>query len=167
MFRRLLYLGTKQDATFILSPNKIQPIKTSMKYPLLIKALTLLSFTFLISIFLLYREGRFNKYLQNEDSPMQTSHNGGTIASAKSDSSKDKKDSMQLVLLSSSKSMILIDKKPLAGGSLKTSKKTNRQLTTSGILSSSKSGVVFTPLSLTKFDSVIFDSLKVKPIKKK
>jgi len=142
-----------------------------MRYPLLVKALTLLSFTFLISVFLLYREGRFNKYLLNESSSLQTSHNGGTITSNQGDSTKAKKDSLPQLLLSSSKSIILIDKK--RGGTGVTPKNLRQPVhkPVTEIMSSSKSTTIFRPalpLIIVNDSPIYFryDTVKRKSIKK-
>jgi len=104
-----------------------------MPYSHFTKGATLLSFGVLISLFLLYKTGRFDPVAGNSPSEeLQGSPNSGPIKKNKSDAAaKRKKDSIEKarIRMSSSKSGIITDDVRM---------------------SSSKSGVIFTP----KQDSV-------------
>jgi len=132
-----------------------------------IKALTLFSFISFLTAFLLYRTGYFDPYTTVEDPALQTSHNGGTITPAKPDSlvTMYKLDSAQMLRLSSSKSIVLVDKNPIIFPTIKQPKKsvyTEKPIMWSG----SKSGIIFTPPRVQlKIDSIKFDLEKIKRIK--
>jgi hypothetical protein len=132
-----------------------------MKYPKFIKPLTLTGFIFLITIFLFYRTGKFDVYLTAEKTSLQTSHNGGTIK-------PDKIDSTQKLRFSSSKVLILTDKKPLLFDTTKIKKKPDSlELKKLYLMSGSKSGAIFTtPLLSNNIDS-LFKLYKPKYKKKK
>jgi hypothetical protein len=113
-----------------------------MKKITIIKAFTLLSFLFLIGIFLLYRVGKFDTYLFTEEPVIQSSHNGGKITTLTINS-----DSTRLTRLSSSKSMIITDRnRPLTpsarGVQITTARTTNPDSTYRARMSSSKSLVL-------------------------
>ncbi len=120
-----------------------------MKHNLIIKGITLTCFITLIGIFLIYRSGRFNSFFSTDETPIQSSHNGGKITItrttgydsaqyAKISSSKSFMMNKNASIitneknkrLSSSKSLVMIDDDPIL-----TSKKNSR-------LSSSKSIVM-------------------------
>lgn len=74
----------------------------------LFKGFALINFICLLTLFLCYRGGYFDKYFFGEN--QLTSPNGGTPAKVSKDAAKKKNDSLQrAVRLSSSKSMIIID----------------------------------------------------------
>jgi hypothetical protein len=136
-----------------------------MKHATVIKPFTLLIFIFLITTFLFYRTGKFDVYLTAEKSSLQTSHNGGTIKPYKIDST-------QKLRFSSSKVLILTDKKSLLFDTSKFKKKPDSlALKKRYLMSSSKSGAIFTtPLIKNNIDSMIkyynIDSI-LKPSKPK
>ena len=110
-----------------------------------IKGITLFGFVFLITSFLLYRVGRFDNFINDDSSPIQTSPNGAVINSAKADTLKPQKDSLQKLRLSSSKSIVLIDKKPTYVDSVKNKYKQGEKKMTREILPGSKSAYIFRP----------------------
>ena len=136
-----------------------------MKQSIFIKGLTLFSFVFLIGVFLIYRAGKFDTYLEINNSTLQTSHNGGTIMSSKTDSLKSKKDSTQKLRLSSSKSMVITGEKYFFTNPIIKKPKTDsvKRL----MLSSSKSAIIFRSFEKQKFkaDSAKLDSM-IKKLKK-
>jgi hypothetical protein len=81
-----------------------------MKPAVFIKGLTLFSFILLISTFLLYRAGKFNAYLFDEEPVIQISHNGGKILTTRITGY----DSIKQTRLSSSKSLVLTDNDPIS-----------------------------------------------------
>ncbi|MGG9962911.1 hypothetical protein [Ferruginibacter sp. SUN106] len=139
-----------------------------IKHSRLVKALTLFSFIFLITAFLLYRTGSFETYLSGKGSDLQTSHNGGTIKPARLDSLlPSTMDSSERLMMYSSKSMVLVDKKiNLFDSIIKKKKKFPEWATPPVIMSSSKSGMIFTPKE-TKLaiDTPKFDIKKFKRLK--
>jgi hypothetical protein len=131
--------------------------------PALIKSLTLLSFMFLITTFLLYRMGKFDTYLPGSQTDLQSSPNGGTVNSQKKDSVIIKADSAQLQILSSSKSMIVTNRKYVFFDTAKNKSKFKPVPVRSPvIMSSSKSGHIFpTPIIYHKPDTIKFDIKKI------
>jgi hypothetical protein len=125
-----------------------------------IKGLTLLSSLSLVTLFLLFRIGAFDKPSFSNQNSFQTSHNGGNINPLSIDTIKSKKDSIKPLMFSSSKVLILTDKKPTFLDSLK--KKPTRykypKIETE-ILSSSKSAIIFKPQQTFKLN---LDSFKLK-----
>ena len=112
--------------------------------PALIKSFTLLSFLFLITIFLLYRMGKFDTYLSGSQTDLQSSPNGGTVNYSKKDSVILKVDSAQMQILSSSKSMVVTDRKYIFFDTAKNKSKFKPVPVKSPVLmSSSKSGAYF------------------------
>jgi len=108
--------------------------------------MTLLVFLFFITAFVLYRAGTFDKYLSSESS-VQTSPNGGNVSTGGIDTlPKTTKDSShsQRLMLSSSKSLVLIDRKLSLSDSisLKRTIDSANDLRKRIMLSSSKSGHV-------------------------
>jgi hypothetical protein len=131
------------------------------------RGITLLGFVFLLTSFLLYRMGKFDVFINNNLSPVQTSPNGGAINTTTADTSKPQKDSAERLRLSSSKSVVLIEKKPLQVDSTK--KKyglDDKKMKEMELLSSSKSGYVFKPRYPAK-DSLRKDSLKKQMLKQR
>ena len=80
-----------------------------MKFRLFIKVITVLSFILLISSFLLYRTGKLNSWLINNEPIIQTSHNGGKVYVIRTTNY----DTIIPSRLSSSKSLVLTDNDPL------------------------------------------------------
>lgn len=137
-----------------------------MKQSKFIKGLTLLSFAFCITTFILYRVGQYDEYLISGKSPFQTSHNGGTITTSQNDSLKIRKDSIQKLMLSSSKVLILTDKKFPFFDTVKWKKNKVDKFKSKNIemLSSSKSAIIFKPKENFKLnlDSIKLDTTKSK-----
>lgn len=136
-----------------------------MTQSIFIKGLTLFSFVFLIGVFLIYRAGKFDTYLEINNSTLQTSHNGGAITSSKTDSLKSKKDSTQKLRLSSSKSVVITGERYFFTNPINKKPKTDsvKRL----MLSSSKSAIIFKSFEKQKFkaDSAKLDSI-IKKLKK-
>jgi uncharacterized membrane protein len=131
------------------------------------KGLTLLSSLTLVTLFLLYRTGIFDRSLLNNQNSLQTSHNGGTINPGGINKTKNRKDSIDPLLFSSSKVMILTDKTPNYVDSIrKFSAKYKYQKNETEILSSSKSSIIFKPKQTSKFNPDSFflkyDTSKMK-----
>jgi len=130
-----------------------------MKHSKFIKGLTLLSFAFFIIVFLLYRIGKFDMYLKNEKSSLQTN----PIFSNQSDTSKPKMDSSQKLMMSSSKVLILTDKRTGFSDSIKNTLQSDTfRLKEQVIMSSSKSAIIFKPPTTNKRN---LDSLKLDTVK--
>ncbi|MEO6254900.1 MAG: hypothetical protein ABIO79_16435 [Ferruginibacter sp.] len=121
-----------------------------MKYRVLIKGITLVSFVALISLFLLYRMGKFNSYFVEEEPAFQTSHNGGKIVSTTPES-----DSAWQLRLASSKSMVLIERSAInpsvKGAQVRTTRTTTPDRTGKERMSSSKSMVMVDYLNYDPF----------------
>ena len=123
------------------------------------KGLTLLGFVLLLTTFLLYRTGNFDVIIKNGLSPLQTSPNGAAINAAKADTLKPKNDTLEKLRLSSSKSIILIEKKPTYFDSIKNKyKRGNNKVKERELLPGSKSAYIFRPRSSIA-DSLRKDSL--------
>ncbi len=75
----------------------------------LFKTIAFVNFIGLLSLFLLYRNGSFDKYLYNETNTIITSPNGGTPVKTNKDASTSNTDSLNNLRLSSSKSAIIFD----------------------------------------------------------
>ncbi len=136
-----------------------------MKKLYLIKLITLLSSISLVTVFLLYRVGFFENLTIGEQNNLQTSHNGGKFNSLKVNTIENKKDSSKSLMLSSSKFMILTDKKSTFLDSLKKKSLKNKYPNNpTEILSSSKSAIIFKPKQSFNLDSfrIKLDSLKAK-----
>jgi hypothetical protein len=131
------------------------------------KGLTLLSSLSLVILFLLYRVGTFDKSDLSSQASLQTSHNGGNINPSTIDTPSAKKDSVKPLMLSSSKVLILADKKPTFLDTLKKNPfKYRYPKSETEILSSSKSAIIFKPqqtrnLNLDSF-KVKYDTIKTK-----
>ncbi|HLG40441.1 MAG TPA: hypothetical protein VI461_12265 [Chitinophagaceae bacterium] len=133
-----------------------------MKKSRLLQGLTLLSFLFFITVFVLYRAGKFDSYLSHARSQLQTSPNGGNI-SVKTDTLPGLlKDSSDRPMLSSSKLVIPADQKLSFMDSVKQKRrldsltKKNKRIMMSG----SKSGQIFIPSFKLNSDSLKSDNLK-------
>ena len=131
------------------------------------KGLTLFGFVFLLTSFLLYRTGKFDSIINNSLSPLQTSPNGAAINAANADTLKPKNDTLEKLRLSSSKSIVLIEKKSTYFDSIKNKyKRDNNRVKEKELLPGSKSAYIFRPRhsivdSLRK-DSLIKQMLKPK-----
>lgn len=135
-----------------------------------IKAFILLSFISLITLFLLYRTGKFDKYVLNERSELQSSPNGGFIPSNKKDTTKSKNYFADKLRLSSSKFIILSDKTPsFLDSAKKRIKLPYIQPPNEQMMSSSKSAIIFTPITFKPLKSIRFliDSLNNDTTKNK
>lgn len=142
-----------------------------MKRSKFIQGLTLLSFIFLLTAFVLYRMGKFDGYFSNSNSQYQTSPNGGSIGQQPTDTvPKRAQDSSARLMLSSSKSMVLIDQKLSPRDSIKLTKKLDSlRQHDKAMMSSSKSSVIFTPPKFKISDTfryIIPDSIKNKKLYK-
>jgi len=131
------------------------------------KAITLLSSLSLVTLFLLYRVGAFDKSPLNDQAALQSSHNGGNINPSTIDTTGPKRDSTKLLMLSSSKVLILTDKKPTFLDSLKKKPaKYKYPKSETEILSSSKSAIIFKPQQTIEFNidsfKLKYDSLNIK-----
>jgi len=135
----------------------------------LIKGMTLLSAVSFVTIFLLYRVGKFDHYFSSTS--LQTSTNGGAMSSNYIDTIP-KIDSTQKIMLSSSKSIIIIDQKRYRFIDTLKTKKTRvlyfdptKTKPTEVIMSSSKSGKIFSPIESPAIyvpvyiDSITYDTL--------
>lgn len=129
-----------------------------MKPGTFIKRITLFGFVFLITVFLLYRIGRFNVFVNANSSPVQTSPNGAAINPAKADTIKPIKDSSEKLRLSSSKSIVLTEKKPAYVDSIKNKYNHDERKVKREILPGSKPAYIFRP-RYTMADSLRKDSL--------
>lgn len=121
----------------------------------LIKGLTLFSSTVLVGLFLLYRIGAFDHYFIAESELIQGSHNGGAV--------KSKfliRDTTHMTMLSSSKVLIITDKRHRLFDS---SRVRPRELTVpildTRMLGSSKSAIIFSPKYSKRFRT---DSFYIK-----
>lgn len=130
-----------------------------MNHSKLVKGLTLLIFVVLITLFLLYRTGKFDTYLTNSESFLQAI----PTSSNQSDTSKPKMDSSQKLMMSSSKVLILTDKRTRFSDSIKNTLKSDTfRLKEQVIMSSSKSAIIFKPPTANKrnLDSLKLDTAK-------
>ncbi len=137
-----------------------------MKHSKFIKAITLLSFVFFITLFLLYRTGKFDAFLSNEESPLQT-FNDNISHSSKIDTLIPKKDSSQRLMFPSSKSIVLSDKRIGLRDSLykKNQSTPFKRKKSELMMSSSKSGTIIKPIPFKKDkDSIRIDTISYKPI---
>lgn len=143
-----------------------------MKKSKFIKGLTLLSFVFFITFFLLYRVGKFDSYLSNKNPSLQASPNGGAINSMLIDT-LPKIDSSERVMLSSTKSVIVINLKKYSFFDTLKKKKprvvyVDPTKTKEVRMSSSKSGKIFSPIEPpftyvpVYIDSITYDTLTRK-----
>ena len=138
-----------------------------MKSGSFFKGLTLLGFIFLLTLFLFYRTGKFDAIINNSLSPLPTSPNGAAMNVAKADTLKPKNDTLEKLRLSSSKSIVLIEKKSTYADSIKNKyKRDNKKVKEKELLPGSKSAYIFRPRdsiadSLRK-DSLIKQMLKPK-----
>ena len=125
-----------------------------------IKALTLSSFLLFITAFVLYRSGKLDTWFDKEEPSIQTSHNGGSIADNTMDTTKPVvPDTTPRLMMSSSKSMVLTDKSKRYKDTIGLKKKVDSIKRETILMSSSKSGIIFKPLSVN-MDSVKTDTAK-------
>lgn len=132
-----------------------------MKSSVLIKSLTLLGFVSLVMVFIFYRMGKFDTYFLSNDAIIQNSSNGGTIVTASTDTlTMKQKDSLRILMMSSSKSIILPEK----GFQLRDTSKFKKKYLKPGktnMLSSSKSSLIVDPQKRNFYvDSLQNDSIK-------
>ena len=136
-----------------------------MRQSKLIKGVTLFSFLILITTFLLHRVGKFDTIPTNERSSLQTSCSEGIINTSQGDTLGPKNDSLQKLMLPSSKVVILTDKKYSFPDSTKKKTRTSYPRPKKvEMMSSSKSGIIFKPGHDIKFnpDSLSYDTTKMK-----
>ena len=136
-----------------------------MKNSKLFKGLALLNFVGLLVAFLLYRNGSFENRFSKTASNEFTSSNGGVATKQSTDSIASKKKSLEESRLSSSKSMIIIDKFKFKADSIKPKKdlKKNKDIR---IMSSSKSAIIIEPTFFLK-DSSLIKKIEKDKVKKK
>ena len=123
------------------------------------KAIALINFVLLITVFLLYRNGSFDHYLYGSNERNLTSPNGGTPAKVSKDSIPKKYDSLRSIRMSSSKSIVIMDERKLRTEAMYIkfdSTKIRSKPEEKGLMYSSKSGRIVTPRSFS------FDSSKIK-----
>lgn len=140
--------------------------------PFLKKAITLLSSLSLVILFLSYRVGTFDTTSLNDKPALQTSHNDGNITPSPIDTTKPKNDSVNPLMISSSKVLILTDKKPtFLDSSRQKLLKYKYPKSETEILSSSKSAIIFKPQQTYKINldsfKLKYDTLKTKKQKNK
>jgi len=126
------------------------------------KGLALLNFVTLLTLFLFFRNGSFDKYFDNDKN--LTSPNGGTPPKVSKDTIVQKKDSIQRQRLSSSKSLVLIDNIKLDKDTSRIAKDSitiNLTEEEKRLMYSSKSGIIIDP-KMFKTDSFKFKSIKAK-----
>ena len=141
-----------------------------MNHSPFIKGLTLLSFLSLISIFILYRMDKLNGFFKSEASPIQTSPNGGAVNTAKADTMKPSTiDSLRRLRMSSSKSILIFDKKPNLFDTIKRKYKPSTNKTETPLMfSGSKSGPIIRRDDIRfLLDSLKKDSLKNQKVNPK
>ena len=130
-----------------------------------LKGLILISSVSLVTAFLLYRAGIFNKVSGQRNSDLQMSNNNVIVETNLNDTTKPITDSPHKLILPSSKSLVLTDNKTIfSDSSRRRPVKGSVPKTEREILSSSKSGIILKP----SFDSIqmILDTSKIE-IKKK
>jgi hypothetical protein len=128
------------------------------------KGIALINFIVLITVFLLYRNGSFDRYIYGANERNLTSPNGGTPAKVSKDSATKKMDSLALLRLSSSKSIVVMDERKLRIETMKLqldSTKIRSGTEEKRLMYSSKSGLIVDRKSL------FADSSKIKQDKTK
>lgn len=126
------------------------------------KGIALLNFIILITVFLLYRNGSFDRYIYGANERNLTSPNGGTPAKVSKESTSKETDSLQNLRMASSKSMIIVDERKLRTDAIFIKLDTTKpslKPEEKRLMYSSKSGMMVEPKSFP------FDSSKVKQIK--
>lgn len=132
-----------------------------MKKATWIKALTLSSFLLFITTFVLYRSGKLDTWFDKEEPSIQTSPNGGTIADNTIDTAKPVvPDTTRRLMMPSSKSIVLTDKAKRNKDTIGLKKRIDSIRRETILMSSSKSGIIFKPLSV-KTDSVKTDTTRL------
>lgn len=86
------------------------------------KGVAFINFIGFIILFLLFKNGTFDKYFSNDKSSSLTSPNGGTPTKLTKDSINQKNDSLKRRRLSSSKSLVIIDDLFQEGATIKAAK---------------------------------------------
>lgn len=133
-----------------------------MNMKIIFKGLALINFVVLVTLFLLFRNGSFNKYLNNNK--IFTSPNGGTPTKISNDTSAQIKDTIQRPRLSSSKSLVIIDNLRIENDSSKITQDSipfNPSEEDKTLMHSSKSGIIIDP-KMIKLDSIILKNEKSK-----
>lgn len=127
-----------------------------------IKALTIGCFLLFITTFVLYRSGQLDAWLDNEKPSIQTSPNGSNIAANTIDTTKPATpdSTQQRIMMSSSKSMVLIEKPSIFKNTLRLKKRLDSMKRETIMMSSSKSGIIFKPVKLS--DSIKTDTAKLR-----
>jgi hypothetical protein len=128
-----------------------------------LKILALIIFISLISAFILFRMGKFNDYFYRESSIVQASNNSEVIAVNKTDTiSPQRPDSINNIIMSSSKSIVLIDKnRHYLDTSGRKKKPAPIKLSKTEMLSSSKSAIMIDPSKINlNIDSLLSDTSK-------
>jgi hypothetical protein len=137
-----------------------------MKKSKILKFIALVNFIALLTVFLLYRNGSFDRYIFNDTNNNFTSPNGGVGAKNNKDSTKVKTDSLLRQRMSSSKSLVIIDNVKLKVDTTKPKKDTaniKRKDKQTRMMYSSKSGAVIEP-NRFKAESMY---IELRPQKKK
>lgn len=136
-----------------------------MKKSNIFKFIAVVNFIALLTVFLFYRNGSFDRYLYNNTDNNFISPNGGVVAKNNKDSTKVKTDALQQQRISSSKSLVIIDNVKLKADTTKPKKDTTikRKQEPVRMMSSSKSGAIIEP---KRFDA---DNIyiELRPQKKK
>jgi hypothetical protein len=112
-----------------------------MKKSNIFKFIAVVNFVALLTVFLFYRNGSFDRYLYNNTDNNFISPNGGVVAKNNKDSTKVKTEALQQQRISSSKSLVIIDNVKLKADTTKPQKDTTitRKQEPISIMSSSKS----------------------------
>lgn len=137
-----------------------------MKKSKIFKVIALVNFIALLTVFLLYRNGSFDRYIFNDANNNFTSPNGGVGAKNNNDSTKVKTDSLLRQRMSSSKSLVIIDNVKLKDDTTKSKKdavRIQRKQEPIRMMSGSKSGAIIEP-KLFNVDSMY---IELRPQKKK
>jgi hypothetical protein len=139
-----------------------------MKKKTIYKSIALANFVVLLTAFLLFRNGSFDKFFYGKSDLKLTSPNGGTPVKTAKDSAIKKTDSIQKQRLSSSKSLVIIDNIKLNTDTVKPkadSIKNNFTGKEKPLMYSSKSGIIVDPKMVQKItlpDSVKLNNKKLK-----
>ena len=137
-----------------------------MKKLNIFKFIAVVNFIALLTVFLFYRNGSFDRYLYNNTDNNFISPNGGVVAKSNKDSSKVKTDALQRQRISSSKSIVITDNVKFKADTTKPKKDTARikqKQEPIRMMSGSKSGAIIEP-KLFNADSMY---IELRPRKKK
>lgn len=118
-----------------------------MRKSKVLKALALINFVGLLTLFLMYRNGSFDNYLYNNNEKIISDPNGGTTLKNTDDSTKIINDTLNKQRFSSSKSLILIENRPKLDTTPTKPDTVNIKQRNENIrlMPSSKSGVIIEP----------------------